>query len=622
MAGRSAAEPRRHVREKAVDFTDRRKPPAVDDRIAPTALACLLPSSLPPGRPLVNRVPDNLPSCRLPLLSTSGRVGCRRPVVWTLLWLTLAASVGCDPPPRPAVGRFDARAEAELLQGEDLSAAPPPEVPRAHAGDWQAWQCYFIRGRQVGFNHIDVVGTNSADGPRVHIQLNDQLVLSSGSTQVAQRLEQHSVETPDGGLVSFQASLAVGPVVTHYSGTVEGDELVIVTRRGAESSTRRVPWDSTSLGLTGLQQTLRAQPLGRGESRRLTVLLPIAYDLATVQLNCQFTASIPMPDGAVRQAREIDVQIQPLQGEPYSTVIWTDDDGHILKSLSPNVNLQAFSCGESEVTAGLADGHDWATATSVAVRGTMESDAPATQVAFRFTNRGAAGGADQPAALLRPHPGQWVKPLPGGSFDVAVSRKPLAAAPAGYENLLLLPSAEDRRPNSLVDSGHNRVRQLASTAVAGNDQARLAHQLARSAHSLVRKSGKPKGLVAASTVAIDAEADQTGHAILLAAMLRARNIPARIAIGLVYTPSDTRPAMAYHMWTLAYVDDDWLHLDATSPTGQAAADRVVLATHTLAGDDVQEIFAPVLGVLERFEIEIIRANYGTLPVSSAAAAAD
>ncbi len=536
------------------------------------------------------------------------------PYFWgAALLLVVIAAVGCEPPPRPVLGRIDRNNEIAPPLGDPLETAEATQTPRAHAADWETWQAYYMDGRHVGTNHIATALDSQADPPQVRIRMEDQLMLSRGAAQVSQRLEQHSVETPAGELVSFNASLAIGPAVTRFTGSIEDRQLVIVTARGTEQSTRRIPWEPHYSGLIGIQQTLKAAPLGVGDSRRLTVLLPIAYDLATVDLNCRFTASIPMPDGSVRQAREIDVAIQPTQAPAFQTVIWTDEQGEVLKSLSPAINLLAFSSAATDAQAAMGDGGMPTTAMLAATGSFLSPDQTAVQVAFRFTRRGAAPTAGQ-AAALQPQPGQWVKPLPQGSFDIAVSRKPLSAPPNGFQGVMLLPTAEDRQASTLVDSGHNRVRQLAATAVAGNnDPARLARQLARTAHSLVRTSPNTKGLVAASEVAMAGTADSTGHAVLLTAMLRARNIPARVAVGLAHVPSEGQPTMAYRMWTLAYVGDDWIQLDASLPNGEAAADRVILATHSLGGKDSFDVFAPVLDSLGRFDIEIVRANYGTLP---------
>ena len=64
-------------------------------------------------------------------------------------------------------------------------------------------------------------------------------------------------------------------------------------------------------------------------------------------------------------------------------------------------------------------------------------------------------------------------------------------------------------------------------------------------------------------------------ASLEAAMLRARKIPSRVAVGLVY--SEQHQAFAGHMWTEAYVDGVWTPLDATLGKGGTGPAHIKVA---------------------------------------------
>ena len=75
------------------------------------------------------------------------------------------------------------------------------------------------------------------------------------------------------------------------------------------------------------------------------------------------------------------------------------------------------------------------------------------------------------------------------------------------------------------------------------------------------------GLASASEVAQTKTGDCTEHGVLLAALLQANGIPARVASGLVYIDRfmDRRNVFGYHMWTQAWIDDRWVDLDGTFP---------------------------------------------------------
>jgi transglutaminase-like putative cysteine protease len=110
-------------------------------------------------------------------------------------------------------------------------------------------------------------------------------------------------------------------------------------------------------------------------------------------------------------------------------------------------------------------------------------------------------------------------------------------------------------------------------------------------------------LTKASDVAFDSVADATGRAVFLAALLRARKIPSRLAIGVKYLPGDPN-RMVYHAWTLAHVDGDWLQLDVDEG-GPAAADRLIFSTTDLSGGKEYDAMLPFLEAIRRIRIEIV-----------------
>ena len=96
--------------------------------------------------------------------------------------------------------------------------------------------------------------------------------------------------------------------------------------------------------------------------------------------------------------------------------------------------------------------------------------------------------------------------------------------------------------------------------------------------------------------------------MLLAAMLRAKNIPSRIAVGLVYVES--AESFGGHMWTEAYLNGAWIPLDATLGRGGIGAAHIKLAESSLADDAPVMVtaFMPMMEVLGKVKIEVLRAE--------------
>jgi hypothetical protein len=84
--------------------------------------------------------------------------------------------------------------------------------------------------------------------------------------------------------------------------------------------------------------------------------------------------------------------------------------------------------------------------------------------------------------------------------------------------------------------------------------------------------------------------DCNEHATLLAALLRAAGIPARLSIGLVYT----RDKFYYHAWTEAYLGE-WISMDATLDQMPADASHIKLLEGNL---DKQVQIAGLIGELK------------------------
>ncbi len=110
----------------------------------------------------------------------------------------------------------------------------------------------------------------------------------------------------------------------------------------------------------------------------------------------------------------------------------------------------------------------------------------------------------------------------------------------------------------------------------------------------------------ASQVARDRKGDCRQFAMLTAAMCRAAGLPSRTALGLVYTIDPVKgPVLAFHMWTEAYIVDQWLALDAivgiggVGPTHLKVADLTWHDTQTLAP------MLSVMRVLDRIKVEVI-----------------
>ena len=134
----------------------------------------------------------------------------------------------------------------------------------------------------------------------------------------------------------------------------------------------------------------------------------------------------------------------------------------------------------------------------------------------------------------------------------------------------------------------------------------LAVALEKHVARTIRKKNFSQAFATAGEVAQSLEGDCTEHAVLLAALCRARKVPARVAFGLVYYPP--QQGFAYHMWNEVWIKDRWVPLDGTLGLGGIGADHIKLGDSNLAASTDLAAMLPVAHVFGGLELEVVSAE--------------
>ena len=114
-------------------------------------------------------------------------------------------------------------------------------------------------------------------------------------------------------------------------------------------------------------------------------------------------------------------------------------------------------------------------------------------------------------------------------------------------------------------------------------------------------------MATAADVAETVAGDCTEHAVLLAAVCRARGIPTRVAIGLVYSARDQ--GFAFHMWNEVWVEHRWVPLDATLGRGGIGAAHLKLAHSDLSLESADSAMLTVLQVINQLQLKILSVEH-------------
>lgn len=219
--------------------------------------------------------------------------------------------------------------------------------------------------------------------------------------------------------------------------------------------------------------------------------------------------------------------------------------------------------------------------------------------------------ADMAREFTLPDSGaQRVRVRDDGTFDVEVdvTRGSVSSAAERGDDAYLASSA-------LVDAEDPEILKFTQRALRrASEDPRERAEILRAA---VRRHMSRKDFATAFGSASDAvrtrSGDCTEHAVLLAAVLRASDIPSRVATGLVHTrvSGNAGSGFAWHMWTQALIDDRWIDLDPTRPISFDAG-HLTVSTASLQEGSGQEELSGMLPLLGRLRIEVIEVDHEQL----------
>lgn len=524
-------------------------------------------------------------------------------------------------PPRPTINPSadDTMTKRQPDADSTTFVAQPPK--EEFEGDWDEWYVVRLGSQVVGVTQIEATSLIdpslvAADQAEVQYRRSERLIFRRGRTQFVRRVATTSIEGSSGDLKYFKSEIHTGPITSSIQGTRSRQKISINSVASGAPNNRQLNWPAATKGLFALEQTFRRRVMKKGETRRLQVLMPSLKSIGVVELKCTGDASVAMIDGRYRLLREVEVLAFEDGKLVDNAVIWINKEGVIEKTLRPAIRLETFRTDRA--TAQELFGQRDDSEVIVSVAGTLRQDAEPTQLAFVIAQNASAEstqdseqatGADSTmsGAVLPTVARQSVRKTADGLHVLVTS---LAEQPAGFEWDSSRVDTVDTDPTALIDFGQSVVTRMSQSVgeLTGQDLVSELSHVARNSLSLT-----PQGkLRPASSVIRDGAGGEIDHAVVLAALMRARKIPARVVFGLSLDranrdQNEGRVAMKLSAWVVASVDDQWISVDPmTSKLNRA--DQLCLEAPR--GDaDLQALLTSVFRRISGIDIEIRGARY-------------
>jgi hypothetical protein len=467
------------------------------------------------------------------------------------------------------------------------------------AAEREVWEITYILGSRVGYSQTTVKEVIHSGRKAVRIEAVDHLDVKRSGERIQPGSRVASIETPEGRLLQFESEMQPGPAPMRTAGRVVGDRLEMETSTQGKKITSSIPWSAEYGGPFAAEESLRRQPLQPGGQRTLRALVPGFNELATVSMTAKDYEPVKLPAGTYDLLR-IDTELHFSNGQVLKGSMWVDRTGDPLKTRIAALNMEkvraakALALQEPE-TVDLDLLWDLAVKIARPLR-----DAHRTQrIRYRVQLTG-----DDPAKVFVSGASQRVNSLDAHTAEVTVYAIRPGQSGGNPDAPDDPPGEEDRQPNNLIQSDNAKIVAMARKA-AGTQQDpwKVAVALEGYVSRLIAKKDFSRAFATAAEVAENPAGDCTEHAVLLAALARARGIPARTAMGLVYMQG--KQSFGYHMWDEVYVEGRWVPIDATLGQGGIGAAHLELAHSSLKGASAYSSFLPVIQVIGRLKIEVL-----------------
>jgi hypothetical protein len=424
------------------------------------------------------------------------------------------------------------------------------------------------------------------------------LVVQRGGQRTEQEVRLSSIETLEGKLLEFESEIQQGAAPLRTTGRVVGDRLELETTIQDKTEASSIPWSAEYRGPHAPVETLRRKPMVPGEQRTIHALAPVFNLVVTHEMTAKDYQPVELLTGTEELLR-IDTVMRLPDGQSFPMVAWSNRMGEILKTRTEAMTMEEFRATKDLALKEPELGKlDMVTDMAVKVDTPLIRAHETKQIRYRIHLEGA-----DPAKMFATGPSQQIEPIDSNEIELTVyAIRP--GRPDGNPRFPKdLPTDADRQPNSLIQSDDPKIVAMARKATGDRqDPWQISIALERYVNQLMTKVDFSRAFATAAEVAENPVGDCTEHAVLLAALARARGIPARVAIGLVYMQGSQ--SFGYHMWTEVYSYRRWIPIDATLAKGGIGAAHLKLAHSSLEGTSGYSSFLPVVQVIGRLAIHI------------------
>jgi hypothetical protein len=499
---------------------------------------------------------------------------------------------------------------AALLLVPRVIQADPPRKTRTPAPDHAAlppgssdiWQVIYLGKGRMGYSHTFSRPVTIDGKSLVKTDAETHLTIKRFGQTLQMETREKEEELPSGELQSFEYEVKNPPAApTRTVAHVRGSLLVGESTVAGTPHEISIPWDAATKSSAYVDRYPHLHPFKLGDAATLRVFMPEQMQVSDVRFRVMRRESIAGQDGRRRSLLRVNMVESVMPQSPIEVYLDEHGDPVVSTTAMLGQTLTTYTVSAEEALKEIA-GEGLDIAVNTLVKSTAIPRAHfTTRAVYRIKMKGEDPTpffpSDANQKVIRTGPDECeitvrcVRPTPSHR-SIRFDRQ--------YLDSTQFLQANDREVLNHVDRAARNLVEPSKIAIA------MEQYVDRE----IQKKDFSTALGSAAEVARTLQGDCTEHAVLLAAMLRARNIPSKIVVGLVYI--EPLSSFGGHMWTEALLGDRWVPLDATLGGGEAGigAAHIKLGESSFAdnGPAPTTSFLPLIRVLGRIELTVVETS--------------
>ena len=454
------------------------------------------------------------------------------------------------------------------------------------------WYEVYLGDAKVGY----VSDNMQKDGDIIKSRNELVMQIKRGDVEIEITVEQVTKEKVSGELIDFASETKMAGMPMLKKGRVEGKELVVYEKQFNTEKESKYPFDPEA----GMSWGLRKQVLENGfqEAGKAYEIKVYSSDMglkAPIKANVVYLGTKLIQVGEEKiQGYEVDMELKGPSGS-MKTKSWFDKDCVALRTDSNmgGINYSLIQVPQKKAKKMDEETQELLLSSVIALDATVPKREK--NIFIMETVKGKW------TAKLFEGSGQKVERVDEQSIRVIVdhsTKKKKVVQEMDMKPFLastIYLDTEDLLIQKLAKKGQGKAKKTSG----------IAKNLTKFVFRYVSGKNYEVGFATASEVARNKEGDCTEHAVLLAALGRALEIPSRVVNGLVYADEfeGKKEMLVYHMWTQFYIDGEWVNFDPALGLVECTADRIAFSVDSME-EDIMASMIPVMELINNVKVTV------------------